>query len=219
MTCWSKIPREVTEDLVRKHQPRASQQRKGSEVWQQGRQGQWPHWQGVQSHIRGECCQVHPTVQITGQVQSGESGLSSSLEVKTASQRLDYWYMPGTVELPCGLSRDQGQESHLKSISWEKRGDPPLRLLTVLIQGWTAALQISLDPKQPNTQELGEDTLSPLTDLCLLMDSHLGWVHILCHLYLIPKAQIFTACAILKNWLDDVKILKLGSTIVCMSKL
>lgn len=36
-TCWSKLPREVMEDLVREHQPWAALQRKGSQVWQQGR--------------------------------------------------------------------------------------------------------------------------------------------------------------------------------------
>ena len=34
-------------------------------------------------------------------------------------------YMTGTVELACSLGRDQEQESHLKSTSWEKRGGPP----------------------------------------------------------------------------------------------
>lgn len=108
MTCCSKLLREAMEDLVRERQLWAAQQSHGSEVQQQGRQGQWPHWQEVQSH---SSVSVTRFVQhITGQVQSDESGLRSSLEAKTASQGLYHWYILDTVVLPCSSGRDQGQE-------------------------------------------------------------------------------------------------------------
>lgn len=158
MTCWSKLPRKVMEDLV---QPQAAQQRKERERCgsRAGRGSDLPDkaWGN----------QVHPTVQITVQDWNGESSLRSSLEIKTASQGLGHWYTLGMVELPYSLGRDQGQESHLESISRDKKV-PPMRLLTDLVQNqfwfWTAA--------KPGAQAVkplgnGGGYTRPLIHLCL----------------------------------------------------
>lgn len=123
MTCWSKLPREVIEDLA---QPWAAQQRKGSRAGR-GSDLTDKRW-GIARFIQ-QSRTLYKTEMMN---QVWDQAWKSRHQVKV-------WVTGslGMVELPCSLGRDRGQESHLESISREKV--LPMRLLTVLVQGWTAA--------------------------------------------------------------------------------